>query len=94
MARVHREWVICPCCQGEGKSDSLGVVDREDFSDADFESYLDGGYDTICERCGGTGKVIAHEEPIVRAGSDGQNVYYADADDASEHLLRMAEGWC
>jgi hypothetical protein len=31
-------------------------------------------------------------EPIVRFGSDGQRVEYADADDASEHLLRMAEG--
>lgn len=33
-------------------------------------------------------------EPIVRFGSDGQRVEYEDADDASEHFLRMAEGLC
>lgn len=33
-------------------------------------------------------------ESLVRFGSDGQRVQYADAADASEHFLRMAEGLC
>lgn len=33
-------------------------------------------------------------QPIVRYGSEGQRVEYDDPDDASEHFLRMAEGWC
>ena len=38
---------------------------------------------------------VEREEPeFVRFGSEGQRVEYEDADDASEHMLRMAEGWC
>lgn len=89
-----RRWIICPCCGGEGKRDALGVVRREDFGDDDWQDYLDGAYNTACAECNGTGKMLAEDEPKhVRTGSDGQNVYYHDADDASEHMLRMAEGW-
>lgn len=33
-------------------------------------------------------------EEFVRFGSEGQRVEYEDADDASEHRLRMMEGLC
>jgi hypothetical protein len=41
--------------------------------------------------------VSAHDErkeSLVRFGSDGQRVQYRDADEASEHFLRMQEGLC
>jgi hypothetical protein len=34
------------------------------------------------------------KESLVRFGSDGQRVQYRDADEASEHFLRMQEGLC
>jgi hypothetical protein len=39
---------------------------------------------------------IEREEakPVVRYGSEGQRVEYEDEADASEHRLRMAEGYC
>lgn len=93
-AQPQAPWVICEVCHGDGKVDQLGVVRRSDFDDEDWDHYLQGGHDVPCMACAGTGKVRADApEPIRRTGSDGQNVFYADADDASEHLLRMAEGW-
>lgn len=75
--------------------DALGVVDPDDFTDDEFEAYQAGEHDVPCTHCRGTGKVLASAPaPIIRTGSDGQNVHYEDDDDASEHLLRMAEGWC
>lgn len=98
-ARGGAKWIICPHCDGDGRVDSLGVVNRDDFDDGEFEQYLDGEFDTGCAVCGGSGKVREDHEAtngpvIVRTGSTGQRVVYRDADDASEHMLRMAEGWC
>lgn len=91
---VKAPWVICATCHGDSKVDRLGVVARSDFDDDEWDHYLEGGHDVHCMGCAGTGKVRAGTlAPIRRTGSDGQNVFYRDADDASEHMLRMAEGW-
>jgi hypothetical protein len=92
----NRKWVICPCCQGECVRDTLGVVNRDDFDPDEWAEYKAGGYQSTCTECGGSGKMLAGEADglIRRSGSTGQNVYYRDEDDASEHMLRMAEGLC
>lgn len=95
MSRRQAPWIICSCCKGDGTVDGLGVVSRDDFSDEEWEEYLEGAYNAPCGACAGTGKVREDApEPVVRFGSDGQRVFYADEADASEHRLRMAEGWC
>ena len=87
-------WIICPICKGEGKVDELGAIDPNSLDADEFEFYIEGGYDKGCANCAATGKV-REDAPVnvVRFGSDGQRVQYADEDDASEHMLRMAEGW-
>jgi len=85
-------WMICPHCDGDGHhSRRLGEINREEWDEEDFERYLEGAYDAQCEVCRGAGKVREDEfddRPlIVRDG-----VVYRDADDASEHWLRMAGG--
>lgn len=88
-------WVICASCQGDGQTSAhLGEVHRDEWDADEFQDYLEGAYDAPCGACAGTGKVRADAVPLVRSGRDGQPVFYADADDASEHLLRMAEGLC
>ena len=91
---ARRKWSICPACNGDGCADSLGVVDRDDFDDEEWQRYLAGQYEARCSVCNGRGRVPEFDTSslLVRAGSDGQNVRYADADDASEHYLNMAEG--
>jgi RecJ-like exonuclease len=90
----HASWIICPLCKGDGHVDALGVVNPMDFDAESFDFYKAGGYDVLCANCKGTGKVREDQpQNITRIGSDGQQVQYADADDASEHFLRMSEGW-
>lgn len=87
-------WMICPLCRGDGLVDQLGVVDPDHFDEDEWEAYRDGAYRCRCANCAGTGKV-RQDQPtnVVRTGSYGQQVQYEDAVDASEHLLRIAEGW-
>jgi hypothetical protein len=93
-ANTKAPWIICPQCKGDGTIEGLGQVTRAQFSDDEWGDYLDGGCDIGCRMCAGQGKVREGQpECIVRFGSHGQKVQYDDADDASEHLLRMAEGW-
>ncbi len=92
-------WIICPVCKGEGHRDVLGVVDMDNFDDESRAAYLAGEYHQPCEVCRGSGKVREDFEqtdgPVIcRSGSDGQLEIYRDADDASEHFLRQAEGRC
>lgn len=51
-------WEICHVCSGDGgHSRRLGVVDPDDWEPEEFEEYLAGRYDAVCERCHGSGKV-------------------------------------
>lgn len=61
------EWIICGICSGEGKhSRRLGAFTREEFdqefSPEEQEMYFQGAYDSKCENCGGTGKVLVVDE--------------------------------
>jgi hypothetical protein len=53
-------WVICPACNGHGKSSAyLGAYTQSDMDAAGpefFDQYMAGGYDRACEPCEGTGK--------------------------------------
>lgn len=91
-------WIICPLCSGDGSTSAhMGIVDREDWDEEDFQAYLDGKYDQPCSVCKGSGKVREDyketDGPIIRrSGLNGEQHIYRDADDASEHWLRMAGG--
>jgi hypothetical protein len=58
-------WAICGCCRGEGKSSlylcAITQSDRQpggSWEDPeDFEEYMRGGYDRVCDECEGSGKV-------------------------------------
>lgn len=55
-------WQICGECRGEGShSKRLGVISQEswdyDWDDDMRYDYMNGAYDSRCERCDGTGKV-------------------------------------
>lgn len=86
-------WIICPRCKGDGHVDTQGVVDPANFDDESWEFYRRGGYDAVCDHCSGAGKVRDDvPPPVLRTGSRGQAVQYADEEDAAEHFLRQAEG--
>lgn len=57
------KWEICCNCDGDGShSKHLGCFTQErldDWSEDEVETYMNGGYDTKCEVCQGTGKVLA-----------------------------------
>ena len=59
------KWVICPDCDGHGKSSAyLGAFTGSQMrEDPDFaEEYFAGAYDRACDGCTGSGKV-----PVVDA---------------------------
>ena len=48
----------CPTCSGKGShSRALGVVSPDDFSYEEWQEYLNGGYDSQCDTCNGTGQI-------------------------------------
>jgi len=59
---VIGKWAICPACSGHGKVDVMGCItaeDRErDWTDEEWQHYLNGAYDAQCPVCDGDGKVI------------------------------------
>ena len=63
-------WIICSCCQGNGKVDhpafSNGITDSEwaHWDESEQQAYMAGRYDIICNECDGFGKL---KEPIVSA---------------------------
>src|ERR1700756_1678658 len=56
-------WVICSCCEGEGKVDNPAFGNGftgSEWAEMDYderEDYLEGCYDVLCRECGGSGKV-------------------------------------
>lgn len=60
---VPARWVICGCCDGNGKSSAyLGAITAEewhrDWDSDEQESYMRGDYDRPCDACGGRGSVL------------------------------------
>ena len=56
---ILEPWILCPVCEGEGKTVNPNIDDngltREDFDeDPDFaHDYINGVYDIACNACGG-----------------------------------------
>jgi len=79
-----KRWEICSNCEGNGShSRHLGVItgsDRDDWSDEEFNDYMNGSYDTPCSVCAGAGKVVKGKNRIEK--------YYA----TDEEYFRNREG--
>lgn len=79
-------WVICSTCEGEGKhSQHLGAITQEDidrdWSPEEFEGYMRGDYDKMCETCAGRGTV---RESYARTPAQERRLARLDALDAVE----------
>ena len=76
-----KRWEICCNCDGNGShAKHLGIIDTEEWSDEELDAYMNGGYDTACEVCDGTGKVYAENNRVEK--------YYA----TDEEYYRNREG--
>lgn len=77
------KWIICPECEGDGTTAKhLGVISREEWEPEEFEDYMAGRYDRVCNCCKGSGKI--------RDGNVG--AYYAEESDRREaYRLQCAE---
>lgn len=68
VLQTHKE--VCPNCHGEGKHvnraiDGNGITADEWWNEWDDESremYLTGGYDVVCEECGGKNVIDVVDE--------------------------------
>ncbi len=64
------KWEICGTCQGEGRhSLALGAITEEDrdqyWSEDEWDDYRAGGYDSQCDTCKGSGKVLEVDVPAL-----------------------------
>lgn len=80
-------WAICDTCRGEGRhSNNLGAFSQEDMEEMgeDFrEDYMAGYYDSFCENCHGTGKIIIPD--VINADKELLNLYLEDLE-VSEYI--------
>ena len=60
---MKRDWIICPVCEGEGShSKNIGVItDAYERGEQFIEDYKAGLYDSRCDMCSGSGKVLKEE---------------------------------
>lgn len=67
---VRSEKQVCPTCHGEGKHvnrniDGNGITADEwwnEWGDEEREMYMTGGYDVVCEECGGANVIDVADE--------------------------------
>jgi hypothetical protein len=70
------KWQICCNCNGEGcHSKKLGVIDPSDWDNDSLDDYMNGGYDSICELCDGTGKVLTENNKPIKYYSTDDEFY-------------------
>ena len=74
------KWYICGTCRGEGKNSlHLGVVNPDDWSHEEWESYLAGDYDKACADCNGTGKVTKKDIEDAKQRRDDHLLFCAES---------------
>lgn len=80
-------WIICPVCQGEGKTvnpsiDAHGLTAEDFQEDPDFsEQYLAGSFDIRCRSCSGAGKIRESRiEDLHQAAADRRLAAMEDGD--------------
>jgi len=71
-----RRWEICLNCDGEGcHAKKLGIINLEDWDDDSLENYMNGAYDSACEVCNGSGKVLAENNKPIRYYSSDEEYF-------------------
>jgi len=56
-------FIICPTCSGHGHhTNTLGVINPDDFSPDELDDYFAGRLDEACTRCDSTGKLWTEAE--------------------------------
>jgi hypothetical protein len=90
-------WIICPVCEGEGKTvnpaiDGNGItaseMDEILNDDPEFiDDYIGGLYDIACRACGGSGKMReSHTETLRQNAEDRRLAASEDGDwEAYQH---------
>lgn len=64
MIRIPAVYKVCPTCRGKGRhSNAIGVITQEDrdqnWTQEEFDDYMNGAYDQICEECKGDRVVLS-----------------------------------
>lgn len=83
-------WIICPVCEGEGKSSAyLGDFTMSDFRETfededDQQAYFDGAYDRTCDVCCGSGKIRESQMDLVYAHNERERIARTGRNSAGE----------
>jgi RecJ-like exonuclease len=56
------KWNICPTCHGEGTRRLVSEEYVAEMDEEEYEDFLAGRYDTVCNECQGTGKIKVLDE--------------------------------
>lgn len=61
---VPAVYAVCPCCEGRGTVDNLGVIDTSshDWDEESLADYFAGAYDVRCSECNGARVVLVADE--------------------------------
>ena len=56
------KWAICSTCLGEGTRRMVSEEYVAEMDSEELQDFFDGKYDTVCDDCGGSGKVKVLDE--------------------------------
>jgi len=84
---MRRKWIVCPVCEGEGKTvnpaiDCNGLTSEDFAEDPDFaEDYRSGVYDITCRAC--NGQRVVTKERIRELDQNAEDRRLAAAEDGN-----------
>ena len=71
------KWSICSNCGGDGfHSKHLGIITVEDWDQESLDEYMNGSYDSPCEVCNKTGKVLSENNHVVKYFSNDTDYFH------------------